>query len=282
MSPAQPERRGFTLIEVLVVVALIALLVSILLPSLRLAREQSKAVVCQSDLRQIMLGLRLYQQDHRGWLPLNAWSEYDWGVSKKNLWFYKLQKKYMPDPKIYICPSDPYGPNFDYNALQGTQPHRNARVPSCGYGLNYVVRHFGEPKSFNIERFGPKRPMATILLAEVGPDSGLENVPLGSNGMGQPWRDGGRLVWDDGARPWYAGPTWLTVRHMGTINMSSMDGAVHQVNSARVLRTRVRTTYEDCARGDCYFCKYHPYADATHYNFSRDRLWWWTGQIPYY
>lgn len=34
-------------------------------------------------------------------------------VSKQNLWFYKLAKKYMPNPNIYICPSDPFASRFD-------------------------------------------------------------------------------------------------------------------------------------------------------------------------
>lgn len=51
---------GFTLIEVLVVVAIIALLISILLPALKRAREVSKMSVCKSNMKQVALGMNFY------------------------------------------------------------------------------------------------------------------------------------------------------------------------------------------------------------------------------
>ncbi|HOA74044.1 MAG TPA: prepilin-type N-terminal cleavage/methylation domain-containing protein [Phycisphaerae bacterium] len=56
------QRRGFTLIEVLVVVAIIALLISILLPSMLNARIETKRVVCQTQLKEIHKGLTNYIQ----------------------------------------------------------------------------------------------------------------------------------------------------------------------------------------------------------------------------
>lgn len=62
-------RKAFTLIELLVVVAIIALLISILLPSLSRAREQSRAVVCLATERSIGQGLHTYTTDNKEWLP---------------------------------------------------------------------------------------------------------------------------------------------------------------------------------------------------------------------
>lgn len=56
--------RAFTLVELLVVAAILALLISILLPSLSSARSQAKAAVCGSNLRQIALANDLYAGDH--------------------------------------------------------------------------------------------------------------------------------------------------------------------------------------------------------------------------
>lgn len=64
-----PERQAFTLIEVLVVVAILALLVAILLPSLQKARAQSRRTVCLSNLHQLSIGLYTYQADYRGKAP---------------------------------------------------------------------------------------------------------------------------------------------------------------------------------------------------------------------
>jgi prepilin-type N-terminal cleavage/methylation domain-containing protein len=66
---SRARKASFTLIEVLVVVAIIALLVSILLPSLRAAREQAKRVVCLSNEHQMGLGFGMYSHDSCQYLP---------------------------------------------------------------------------------------------------------------------------------------------------------------------------------------------------------------------
>ena len=60
------RRYGFTLIELLVVIAIIALLLGILLPVLGRVREQTKRVVCSSQLRQQTLALVYYTENHDG------------------------------------------------------------------------------------------------------------------------------------------------------------------------------------------------------------------------
>jgi prepilin-type N-terminal cleavage/methylation domain-containing protein/prepilin-type processing-associated H-X9-DG protein len=69
--------RGFTLIEILVVVAIIALLISILLPSLSRARDQAKRVLCTSNTHQQILALVAYSYDHKAFIPWRGWFSYD-------------------------------------------------------------------------------------------------------------------------------------------------------------------------------------------------------------
>ncbi len=121
---------GFTLVELLVVIGIIAVLISILLPSLNKARSSAQNVQCLSNLKQMVQATRLFAADHRGIMPTasdhfvaitqdHARQKYtyrdtgfvqDWASAllpymgaKGNLDF-----EFAPDKqnKVFVCPSD--------------------------------------------------------------------------------------------------------------------------------------------------------------------------------
>ncbi len=70
-------RRGFTLVELLVVITIIGILIALLLPAVQAAREAARQTQCRNNLKQIALGC-LDHEHINGWLPTAGWS-YNWG-----------------------------------------------------------------------------------------------------------------------------------------------------------------------------------------------------------
>src|SRR5687767_4314902 len=63
------KRRAFTMVELLVVVGVIALLIAMLMPALRRARQQAQAVQCASNLRQVHSAFAMYANEFKGHFP---------------------------------------------------------------------------------------------------------------------------------------------------------------------------------------------------------------------
>src|SRR6059036_782080 len=67
---------GFTLVELLVVIGIIAVLIAVLLPALSKAREQAKVAACLSNIRQLTTGWIMYANDNKGNLVFAETDDY--------------------------------------------------------------------------------------------------------------------------------------------------------------------------------------------------------------
>lgn len=106
------KARGFTLVEILIVVAIVAVLAGLALSAFASARESGRQTTCTSQLRQIGLAFSMYWQDNNG-RPPELYTLVDTG--------------HLSTPALLVCPSDPWG------NLAGLDYDHSTRVgyPEC-------------------------------------------------------------------------------------------------------------------------------------------------------
>lgn len=109
--------KGFTLIELLVVIAIIAILAAILFPVFGRARENARRSSCQSNLKQVGLGVKQYIQDYDEKFPLAISSTSTSTTQPAGVifgWADAIQP-YLKSTQIYQCPSERISPTINPN-----------------------------------------------------------------------------------------------------------------------------------------------------------------------
>lgn len=105
---------GFTIIELLVVISIVALLIALLLPAIKRAREVARGMGCMANLSQVQLATLLYAEDHDGHLPDVHDADAQLHRSAGDLGRFYPLAGYIQDPRSFACPSA-VGPPYAYN-----------------------------------------------------------------------------------------------------------------------------------------------------------------------
>jgi prepilin-type N-terminal cleavage/methylation domain-containing protein/prepilin-type processing-associated H-X9-DG protein len=139
MQRNKMQRKGFTLIELLVVIAIIAILAAILFPVFARARENARRASCQSNLKQIGLGIMQYTQDYDEKMPLMFF--YLSGSSSPLYWWEDTLQPYVKSYQIFVCPSHATPGAYTYNrSLSGyTYPTGYPTTLNYSYATNAVT-----------------------------------------------------------------------------------------------------------------------------------------------
>jgi prepilin-type N-terminal cleavage/methylation domain-containing protein/prepilin-type processing-associated H-X9-DG protein len=125
--------RGFTLIELLVVIAIISLLAAILFPVFARARENARRASCQSNLKQIGLGLLQYVGDYDDTMPFSFFGTAGNSDATNYKWMDAIYP-YVKNEQIFTCPSD-NASNSRY-VYQGRLSAGQDSINYGSYGMN--------------------------------------------------------------------------------------------------------------------------------------------------
>jgi prepilin-type N-terminal cleavage/methylation domain-containing protein/prepilin-type processing-associated H-X9-DG protein len=139
-------KRAFTLIELLVVVAIIALLVSILVPSVSKARHLAKVALCKGNLHGMETAHWMYMTEHDGWFVKVGLAHGGVHSDEEVAWINTLQE-YYGDQLLARSPLDDsphWGPYPAGEPIDDAPPQQRRRV---SYGVNSFLCDFGNGRN---------------------------------------------------------------------------------------------------------------------------------------
>ncbi|MFW6058812.1 MAG: type II secretion system protein [Phycisphaeraceae bacterium] len=225
-------QQGFTLVELLVVISIIALLIALLLPALSAAREQGRRIACVSNQRQLFIALHTYTMDHNGVMPAHSkfnwmvWADKNYGMgfgdtgstSTIHALFPQYATNYV---ELATCPSRLGGKAYNYLDQYGEESSRNAGRTMYSLFAGSGPVHEGDFSTHyqywvKLERLDNDMPaVGDVVIAPRHMPAAPSNL-LTSNhlaGDGDLRAAGGNTVFVDGSARWFS---WNSGRWVNT------------------------------------------------------------------
>jgi len=181
-----PGKRAFSLIELLVIIAVIGVLAALILPAMNSARQRAFRSDCTSNLKQIELAFALYLDANNGHFPdrrdlksslpggFHPWT--DWPPSDpRGAWAAVVLQDEAPSFKIYSCPAAVNA--LAGNAVQALQSvSRASNAPTCRYWLWRFDRTNGLTEPTMRANFWGKSETAAIVNLQASGDPQFTNI----------------------------------------------------------------------------------------------------------
>jgi len=234
--------RGFTLTELVVAVAIVALLSGMLFPMFAQSREKARSSTCESNLRQIGLGLIGYSQDYDGQLP-PAWI--GWSANPAvsvpfpgTARWMDVEQPYVKNTEIFTCPDSQtkYTPVPPDRIVSETNPATGQPYAAENGGYSMNVTYYSDPHVHPPTPVFDQPGNGRRSLSNIADPAGTAYIFDFHNGQASfqcAWSAGGQTQprIDNNAHPrTLGGGGWLVELHNGRLNTEFCDGHVKSVD----------------------------------------------------